>query len=72
MLAQMDRVEFLTHWPAFIGDIGWEHFQFVLNRSTQESQVKIHYQLQNLILEILLSKLIKLESGVLTLEYNGD
>lgn len=41
MLVQMDRVEFLNHWPPFIGDIGWEHFQFVLNRSTQESQVMI-------------------------------
>ena len=39
MLAQMDRAEFLNHWPPFIGDIGWEHFQFVMNRSNQESQV---------------------------------
>ena len=41
MLVQMERQEFLNHWPPFIGDIGWEHFQFVLNRSTQESQVMI-------------------------------
>ena len=68
----MDRVDFLNHWPAFIGDIGWEHFQFVLNRSTQESQVKIYSKMiAKLDLEMLLSKLIKLESGVLTLEYNG-
>jgi len=40
VLAQMSRTEFLAHWPPFIGDIGWEHFQFILNRSNQESQVR--------------------------------
>jgi len=35
----MSRSEFLSLWPPFVGDIGWEHFQYLLNKADQDSQV---------------------------------
>jgi hypothetical protein len=40
-LTRMSRAEFLAHWPPFVDEIGWEHFQYLLNKADQDSQVKI-------------------------------
>lgn len=44
-LTRMNRAEFLSHWPPFVGDIGWEHFQYLLNKADQDSQVFIGLQI---------------------------
>merc|ERR1712130_76833 len=43
-LTRMSRSEFLSHWPPFVGDIGWEHFQYLLNKADQDSQLIIPIQ----------------------------